>query len=585
MLGISAGLEQRAIGDFKTPADYISYLFTGIRGWICRGQLSPYYQQSMYRFNGLMKQDFAGEENVYISMNTFFVNERTTDKLKRLNALYVDIDCYKQGLSKAAVLDELEADYFESVIPTPTFVIDSGRGLYLVWKLRNEDRNALPRWERVQNYLIETLKELGADPACRDSARILRIPFSRNTKSGTDVEILRFTDATYSLAEIQQEFDIMAEGKYRRADGEKTHPYNTATEPMRRYALQLALKLGVTTPNFNNFQETQEWIAKMRLSAPCRPHSEEEAAYIDPKQDTKLCRILEGYCNDIEILFSMRKGEDCKREIALFLYRLFSYDLTRDKELALERTLAFNAALSCPFPEKYVIRATNSAEKKIDSGDTYHYKRGTIIETLEITGEEMKSLTYLVGQERRRERKKETNRKAYLDRLAAAGKETKAEAKEKRRSALIAMQQEGKSAQEIMEALSISRATYYREIAAITAENVLEAARDVLEENVEKIAQTAEKAAEAILATAEKTEETLHDTVETVLKLKGGRASKQQGNYAPGAVSKIHPYNYERIAKQCRTAPEALSDSVSDWMCRDVPIRGIGGVKPDGGSG
>lgn len=576
MLGISAGLEQRTIGDFKDPADYISYLFTGIKGWICRGQLTPDYHQAMYRFNGLMNQNFAGEKNVYISMNTFFVNERTTDKLKRLNALYVDIDCYKQGLSKAAVLDELETDYFDTLIPMPTFVIDSGRGLYLIWKLRNEDRNALPRWERVQDYLIEALKDLGADPACRDSARILRIPFSRNTKSGTDVEILRFTDTTYSLTDIQREFDITAGKKYRRADGEKTHPYNTATEPMRRYALQLALKLGITPPNFNNFQETQEWIAKMRLSVPCHPHGEERAAvHVDPKQDTKLCRILEGYCNDIETLFSMRRGADCKREIALFLYRLFSYDLTGDKELALERTLAFNAALSCPFPEKYVIRATNSAEKKIDSGDTYHYKRDTIIEILEITGEEMKSLTYLVGQERRRERKKEANKKAYRDRLAAAGRETKAEAKEKRRAALIAMQQEGKSAQEIMEALSISKATYYREIAAISAENVLEAARDVLEESVEKVAQTAEKAAEAILATVKKAKETLHNTVKAV--------TEKRDNYAIGTVSKIQPYNYERIAMQCRTAPEALADStslVSGWVEDCI---GAVDVEPDSG--
>lgn len=548
MLGISAGLNQRTITDFKEPTDYIEYLFKGIRGWICRGQLMPEYRQTMYRFNGLMQGQFAGESNVYISMNTFFKNERTVDCLKRLNALYVDIDCYKLGLEKADVLAELEDNYFDSIIPMPTFVVDSGRGLYLVWKLRNEDRNALPRWTKVQNFLIDALKEFGADPACRDSARILRIPFSRNTKSGTDVKILEFNDITYSIAEIQQEYGIAEKKKYRRADGEQTHPYNTATEPMRRYAVQLALKLGEELPDFNDFAATREWIAKMTVNMPSRPHREDKAIHFAPKTSTKICRILQGYCNDMETLFSMRRGADCKREIALFLYRLFCYDMTGDKDLALERTLAFNAALSCPLSEAYVIRATRSAERKIDKGDTYHYKRETIMKVLEITSEEMKHLTYLVGDVERRGRKQENNRKAYLDRLAAAGKETKAESREKRRSAILAMQKKGKSAQEIMESLSISRATYYREIAAIAANSALEAARDVLEEGMEKVAQTIEKAAETVSNAAKQTAETVKDV---------GQAIKETVEHAQkaalAAVSKNQPYSYKRKAQPCRT--------------------------------
>lgn len=567
MLGISAGLEQKRLDDFQNPTDYINYLFFGIRGWICRGEIAPVYRQDMYRFNGLMGATWEGE-NVYISMNTFCVNERTVDRLKRLNAFYVDIDCYKLGLNKMIVLEELELDYFEKIIPTPTFVIDSGRGLYLIWKLRNEDRNALPRWTKVQNHLIDTLKDFGADPACKDSARILRIPFSQNSHSGTEVEILQFHDLTYTISDIQQEYQIAGE-KYGRKDGERTHPYNTATEPMRRYAIQLAVKLGIAPPDFNDYTATQEWIAKMRTSAPCNSR-EENAVHFDPKENKKMCNILQGYCADIETLFSIRQGADCKREIALFLYRLYCYEITGDKELALERTLSLNAALSCPFPENYVVRATKSAETKIDKGDTYHYKRETIIEILEITSEEMERLTYLVGEGHRRERKQNKNRKHYLNRLTAAGKETKAEAKEKRRAAIVAMQKEGKGEREIISALSISRATYYRELAAIAANCAIDAATDVLTDGAEKLTETVGKAVETVIDIAEKAVKTVQSLAD-ILKNEDNSTcpditKKEVNGGSFRVVSKIQPYNYERMAKPCRTAPLDREGSSEDGV-------------------
>lgn len=560
MLGQSAGLQQRQIDDFKCAADYIQYLFYGIKGWICRGQIAGDYSQQMYRYNGLIGSNHEGN-NIYISMNTFFKPERTVDKLKRLNALYVDIDCYKLGLDKLSVFYQLEQDFFGTEIPVPTFVIDSGRGLYLIWKLQNEDRNALPRWTRVQKYLTDKLKCFGADPACKDSARILRLPFSINQKSGTEVSILQFNDLTYTISEIQSEYQI-EQRKYKRRDGEEIHPYNTATEPMRRYATQLADKLGAELPNFEDFTETREWIAKMRVSIPSRPHCEDKSIYIDPKNDTTMCRILQGYCADIESLFAMRQGADCKREIALFLYRLFTYDMTGDKQFALEKTLSFNAALSCPFSEEYVIRATKSAETKIDKGDTYHYKVETIIDVLDITREEMSRLVYLVNPGRRKERKQENNRRAYIDRLTAAGKETKAEAQEKRRSAIIAMQKEGKNREEIMQALSISRATYYREIAAIAARNVLEAAREIIDEGLEIVKETAENAVETAAESVKEAAKTItaaiianDDTAETTVIPYPEEPSVGVQNSRIVGVSKIQLYNYKRTAKQCRTAP------------------------------
>lgn len=484
MLGISAGVQQKTINDFCCAADYINYIFAGIKGLICRSQINPDYRQGMYRIGGLIKSGFDAEDNVYISLNTFYRDKRTVECLKRLNALYVDIDCYKLGLDKQSVLARLEDDYFEKIIPCPTFVIDSGRGLYLIWKLRNEDRNALPRWTKVQQYLTDALHELGADPACKDAARILRVPFTINTKSDTKVEILRFFDVTYKIRDIELEFNLVCpKGSYKRADGNMTHPYNTATEPMRKYASKLASRSGADLPDFDDYKATQEWIAQMHHATGGDNGTDQNSSM---KKNKKISHVLKGYCNDIETLFGMRQGADCKREIALFLYRLFNYELTQDRELALTRTLELNASFSCPFSEKYVIKATKSAERKIDKGDTYHYKRETIIEVLDITAEEMKELSYLVDEERRKERKKERNKKYYREHR----KESKKENMAKRHDAVFDMLKNGKSANEIMHELNISKATYYRVRAEILAEKAIDTVMEIASETIEAVKNT-----------------------------------------------------------------------------------------------
>ena len=169
MLGISAKTSYRTIQDFQTASDYLSYLYGDVKGYTakCRISHKDSFYTEFYSTNNIVTTAFSGVLDAYVSMNTFFFKgkkiSREQKNLKRLNTCYVDIDCYKANRTKESVLCELEEDYFGSKIPYPTFVIDSGRGLYLIYKLRNEDRNALPRWNRVQKYLVEQCLPLGAD--------------------------------------------------------------------------------------------------------------------------------------------------------------------------------------------------------------------------------------------------------------------------------------------------------------------------------------------------------------------------------------------------------------------------------------
>lgn len=488
MLGTSAAnFKYKTIHDFSSSSDYLDYLFGDVQGVMYRATINSKYYQNFFRSAGIINAEFENVDNGYVSMNSFFrtkglgLNEgRLVSHIKRLNTLYVDIDCYKVGLSKKEVLLRLEDEYFGSKIPEPTFIIDSGRGIYLVWKLRNEDKKALPRWTSVMNYLISVLEELGADHACADAARILRVPYTINTKSCSVVEIIEFNDLTYSLYEIIKEYDVEIQCK-KSKNFSKKYPYNHATEKQRKYVADICNKLGLSSesfPDFSSFKETDTWIKLHKYVSVA--HGEDKDNNTTYKNRKSLRTVLSSYCEEIRKLFSLRKGANCKRELGLFLYRYFHREMNYSKDDALEKTLNLNASLDCPFDEDYVITATASADRRIESGIPYRYKKSTIIKTLAITKEELKELPFLTAdEESRKERRKMSNRINYIKRLVSSGKNIKKDEVLYRRAKIWSMCQNGISGKEIMNKLCISRATYYRDIAALTVKSILSAVKKI----------------------------------------------------------------------------------------------------------
>ena len=531
MLGTSAEkIEYQTLNDFRSAADYLNYMFGGIEGISYRASINPSYFQSYFRTSGLVKARYEGTYNTYVSMNTFYRDKgldlqtgRDVKHLKRLTSLYVDIDCYKIGLSKEQVLLALQDEYIQHKIPVPTFIIDSGRGIYLIWKLKDEDRNAMPKWAAVQGYLTETLKELGADYACTDGARILRVPFSINSKSRSMVQIKEFNDVSYTLYEIGREFDIPFKATSRKAAKKKSkYPYNHATEKQRKYVKDIAMRLGLTEsdfPDFTNFHETDNWIKLHKdIDSPSKGHCYKKGNTYSLAEFKSIRSVFKGYCDDIRKLFSIRKGENCKREIALFLYRYFLREMKHDSEYALKETLAFNADLSCPFDESYVRTVTESADKRIAKGIPYAYKKSTIIKILEITKDELKELPYLSTEVKdRAERKKESNRRYYKKRLEEKGKGEKKDSIKCRRESIAAMKKEGKTAKEIQEALCISRATYQRDIAAMSAEAVVAAVTDVVKKVKDNTTEAVKSTVEAVSDVLNSKREKVIETVRAVI--------------------------------------------------------------------
>ena len=391
---------------YSEPINYLGALHRDSKGWITRAEINCGYKQWHYRYNALLEQEF-NQENVYISINTFYSTFRRLEYLKELKAQFIDLDTYKTGFTKEQIIMHLEADYFNKSIPRPNLIIDSGRGLYLIWLLNSVPSKALPLWKAIEEYLYSVLKPFGADRQALDPTRILRVPGSINSKSNTTVNVIEQYDYIYDLREIQNEY----------------------------------------------LPELEERKAKKkgRPSKTVFIHRERSLYYARIQDIIKLCELRE---YDL-------KGH---RELILFLYRYYLCYFLEDTKKALEDVLELNREFVYPLSETEVIRATRSAEKVYLSKDKdYKYKNETLIELLAITELEETYMTTIISDKEFKRRKNIRNKKAYEEKLRADGKVSEKDKIAERRAKIKDLLAQGLKQKDICSQLDISKPTYVRD--------------------------------------------------------------------------------------------------------------------------
>ena len=93
-----------------------------------------------------------------------------------------------------------------AILPTPTVIVSSGRGLHTYWVLHEPcPPSNKVLWNRVQYQLVHKLQ---ADTQGIDPTRMLRIPTSYNAKRQKDVELVECSDTKYSLEAFAERFGI-----------------------------------------------------------------------------------------------------------------------------------------------------------------------------------------------------------------------------------------------------------------------------------------------------------------------------------------------------------------------------------------
>ena len=401
-------LKQEDEENLSSSVKYINIIHGDSKGWITKAKIcDKEYKQWHYKYKDLIELKFD-EDNVYITLNTFYKTYRRIECIKELNALFIDLDTYKTGFTKDQILMNLNENHFKQSMPIPNFIIDSGRGLYLIWLIKKVPSMALPLWKAVEEYFYKTLKEFGADRQALDATRILRVPGSFNSKTHTEVKIIDNYNYLYELREIQNEY-----------------------------------------------------MPELSEKAPVRRGRPKKVKYIFRERSLYHARIL-----DLIKLCELREY-DLKghRELILFLYRYYLCYFTEDVKKALNDTLELNSMFRQPLSEKEVTRATKSAEKVYkDQNKDYKYKNETLINLLEITEEEQKEMKTIISKREYKRRNNEYNKKKYYKKLKKDGKITKEQEISQRRKKIKDLHVKGLKQKEIYAQLNISKRTCISDI-------------------------------------------------------------------------------------------------------------------------
>ena len=326
--------------------NYINTLHKDSEGYITVAKMGSHWQQ--YYFEGIndLSINLKGKD-VYISQNTFNNRSRRLIHLKELKALYIDIDCYKMNLSKEAVKYFMENDLYGQ-IPVPNMLIDSGRGLYYIIFLENTIAEELPKWQLVEKYLYEKLKDLGADNKALDATRVLRVTGTVNSKNNSIVKVIDTYDYQYTLDEMIENYipEVNEDRK------EKQKPKGVRKKGRKKKFVSLF--------NLYNLYYTR---------------------FMDIKKLVEIRNYeMTGY-----------------REVTLFLLRYFMNVYHNcDDDLVMEEILEINNSFTEPLEKDEVFKATLSGATRATE-NVYKYSNDKLIKLLDITPLEQKQMATIIS--------------------------------------------------------------------------------------------------------------------------------------------------------------------------------------------
>ncbi|QSO45472.1 replication protein [Alicyclobacillus mengziensis] len=335
--------------------------------------------------NEAVVSDYLGED-CYFSMSSFVRHKRKVEWVRKIPAVWVDLDCYKLGLDPDWVLRSIEINYIDTGnLPPFNWAVHSGQGLYLIWWIEpvpGAKPAVVGLWRTVMGYIYETLREYGADPQCIDITRVLRVPGSINLKNGARVTVDQRHDYRFALREIAEYL-----------------PEKIKTDQIPR----------------RRGQPAKREVKVVSL------HNRYTLHYARLQDLLKLCAMRQWK-------LSGPKGLG-KRELVLFLYRYWSLCFTGgDKDKALEDTKALNNQFDVPLPDQEVVKATRSAEQAYETqndeeknrkakemgypGAGYNYSNKRLVRLLDITAEEQKNLSTIIDYEEKQHRRRKARREA-----------------------------------------------------------------------------------------------------------------------------------------------------------------------------
>lgn len=292
---------------------------------------------------------FLNVAHLYITINGFWNTRRRIKDIRHLKAFYVDVDYYKNKKYANKTVEELVEimrtdGVFQKAVIEPSFFIDSGRGMYIIWLIESAPKQALGLWQLCEDKLIQMFEEYGADVQASDPARFLRMAGSTH---GT----------TKDLVKIIWNKKVIGDAVF-----EQEKEKHTPVYMLGDFEKALLPKFEV----FYNKEQRQKFKAKLRREKDKTIKHEMDK---QEQEGNKLVFLFNIYTlhmkrsEDMESLVDIRRG-DCEgcRELILFFYRYWVMCIVKDTEKAMQMMRDLNDRFIYPLNDEEAEEATKSAE-------------------------------------------------------------------------------------------------------------------------------------------------------------------------------------------------------------------------------
>ena len=421
------------------------------------------------QYNQMM--NYLGLDNVYVSLNGFFIPNRKVSNIRQINCFYVDIDYYKKRKYKnktcEQMIDIMRADGMFDILE-PSFFVDSGNGMYIYYLLNDVPKQSSKLWSKIEEMLVNQFIPYGADEGAKDLARVLRLPGSTNSKTGRKARLILTNDniepIRYNLSHIRD---------------------------------TLLPKLPYTKKELEELKRERKKAIKNKLKTPkAKSNPSSNVIYIFNQYSLNCNRV-----NDIKQILALR-DYDIKgiRNITFHLFTLFSfhaYGLKQDDSIwhslielndRLKEPLNINELENVFNMSKEQTKLLESSLLRYDKDNMkqskllylreqgcYMYTNSRIIQLLNIKANEMNELSTLIdsNEKNRRRRVKydidkliisDKRKDKYKNNLRSKGKMPKKESLNVTYGKIKSLLTQGLKQKEICRKLKLSERTLQRHI-------------------------------------------------------------------------------------------------------------------------
>ena len=272
----AAALPEEVVGKtLELSEDEVIKILQEYRGRYLVEKKSEFYDR-LYPIDEFLKacQELQGETDVFFSLNSFYRKKKLASEVRHINAFCLDFDFYKlkrYETYEPAAFYEVIRRHLEL---TPTAVVDSGRGLYVIYAFQHCSYHMDRLYHSVMKHFLKKFEKYGMDPRALNTTQVIRLPGTINSRTGRIVQVLELNDTEYTLQQLAKQLPWSKEkvGVHKKEGKKKRKKVDWDLSKRRPYYkdyykdFQKLIALRNRKGEYEGYRETLLWIAREKAT-------------------------------------------------------------------------------------------------------------------------------------------------------------------------------------------------------------------------------------------------------------------------------------------------------------------------------